>query len=92
MIQVDNHNITISGNRIDLSVELIILFSVLIIKKMLSPEVIKSILDYAESPENNTIPVIESLIKMRDDAMKEDARESFVNLMDGVFRRGTNND
>jgi transcription termination factor NusB len=92
MIQVDNHNITISGNRIDLSVGLIILFSALMREKVLSYEVIKSILDYAESPENNPIPIIESLIKMRDDAMKEDARESFVNLMDGVFRRGTNND
>lgn len=92
MIKVDKHNIKISGNRIDLSADMMILFSTLMREKVLSSEAIKSILDYAESPENNPIPVIESLIKMGDDAMKEDARESFVNLMDGVFRRGTNND
>ena len=92
MIKVEKHNVTISGNRIDLSAEMMILFSVLMREKMMSSEVIKSILDYAESPENNPIPIIESLAKMADDTKKEDERKSFVNLMDGVFGRRTNND
>ena len=92
MIKVDNHNITISGNRIDLSVELMILFAAMMRQNLLSAEVIKRILDYAESPEENPTPIIEALIKMGDDVKKEDERESFVNLMDGVFRRRTNND
>ena len=92
MIKVDNHNITISGNRIDLSAELMILFAAMMREKMLSAEVIKSILDYAENPEENPTPIIEALIKMGDGIKKEDERESFVNLMDGVFRRRRNDD
>ena len=92
MIKVDNHNITISGNRIDLSAELMILFTAMMRENLLSAEVIKSILDYAESPEENPTPIIEALLKQETDMKGEDERESFVNLMDGVFRRGTNND
>ena len=72
MIKVDKENITISGNRIVVSAELIILFRAMMRENLLSAEVIKSILDYAESPEKNPVPIVKSLIKMGDDIKKED--------------------